>query len=144
MRTTILSGLLVFLFFLSACGHMPEGVELRIDERYLSEISSVSLWVITTKLTTEKEVSCSALLNKKTPFNPKLFNIEKQEKIDFGTSEKQELVFEELATGKRLFVAAAYSKDAKETEPILMGCQEGEVKKGVKLFLAIFLARFEK
>jgi hypothetical protein len=88
-------------------------------------------------------VSCQDLLDRKVPFDSKMFDQKKTKSaiIGFGQQESVSSTIDSIVPGTYLFVVGGY-KDGLQELPNLryIGCQEGKVEVGKKLALSIFLA----
>lgn len=120
------------------CGFSPEGIQLRIDPKALTLAESFRIWVIQDKLKNGTNVTCLGYLQRTIPFDAEQFATDQTQDINFN-AEQQELTLKKLSLGKRLFMVAGFAKDTKN--PVALGCTEGEVKDGQKLFLSIFLTQ---
>ncbi len=119
-------------------------LDIKSTVQSLSAIESLTVMVTSNKLKSGKEFTCKQLLDGKVKFQEKDFQIEKKDTAVLDPQEeKKELVFSELSVGKKLFIAVGYlKKDNKQ--PDLIGCSEGTVEPGKRLFLSIFLVPYKK
>lgn len=134
-------GLLSSLLWVG-CGSPNEPVVLRLERRALETPEKYKLWVIKDKLKDGKSANCADFLKKGASFDPEKFDIEKSRDIAVSAlaDNKEEVTEKALTPGKKLFVGAGYGKGGKSTEPVAVGCVEGEIKGGGRLFVSIFLA----
>jgi hypothetical protein len=126
----------------AGCGQGVEGISLQIERQYLGEITNLKIWVITPQIS-DKTINCKDLLDKKIAFEPSKFITEDKKDLIPDSSEKQDVEFKDLKIGSKLFVAAGYAQTTAENTPLLLGCQEANIERGVKIFISLFLARYQ-
>lgn len=136
----LLCGLgLLAILAASACGSPTREIQVQVEQRSITPAAEYRIYAITSQLKNGKSVTCLGLLQGAVAFDPTQFNTEQTQIIDIK-GEQQEHTLKELTVGKKLFIAAGFAEKDKEIDPVSLGCQEGEIKAGEKLFLSIFLA----
>lgn len=125
------------LFFLG-CGVPSQEIKIQLDQKALTLPETYHIWVLKDKLKNGTSVTCLGFLQGVIAFNSDQFDAEQNQSININ-GEQQEITLKKLSVGKKLFMVGGFAKDTKT--PVALGCTEGDIKDGARLFLSIFLAQ---